>query len=503
MICYYRIDTSDSLCRTLNIISSIKQNQLGFKWQVEQIDRPANVTLSFPPGAPLGISIRLNSYSQCLINEIEQQSTPSSFVVGDIILSLNGIDLSKAKGGIKSIQTLLDLSLKSSRHFVIQRSANNNNNINRGSFVAGNRRNLHPDAMTHEQKIEAAKERVVNAKSGVGQCAGRLASARREMKDASAYLDSLLELSKNSGDGEDYDNHRDDNGANNRQGHNKLGNGNFNQDENDYNDSQDEMQEILEGKADADYFGLNDVAHDQNTSVNTATAALNGDTGRDNNGNNDNIDSQRSTEMEVEGQAATNSDSATPADSAYCLPVSGSGSGGGKSLKKKSNFPQCSVIGCTNLSRSGKGGVCIRHGAKKRLCIHPGCTNLQNTKRVCRRHGAPAKACSVEGCTTNARKHGLCRKHGGMDTSQCRHPNCTLQSKGEGLCAKHGGKEYVRICKVEGCSNNVQGVYADRLCRRHGAVIARCKVEDCDKPMKAKGYCHRHWAEWKESEGLA
>ena len=48
----------------------------------------------------------------------------------------------------------------------------------------------------------------------------------------------------------------------------------------------------------------------------------------------------------------------------------------------------CSSDGCTNYAV--KGGVCIRHGAKKtvKLCSREGCTNQAYRRGVCCRHGA-------------------------------------------------------------------------------------------------------------------
>jgi len=499
----HRLLVEGKYCRGLDAQRIRDLEELGFKWQPEQsssIDRLSTITLSFPPDSPLGISdIHLDSYSQCRVIGIEQQNhqqsntttSSSPFIKGDIILSINGIQLTKIKGGIQSIHALLDMSLNSSRHLVIQRSTNNSTARRRPQLP------LHPDEMTHEQKIEAARERVSNAKSNLGHCAAQYSLARREMKDAYDYLNGLLNQQQQQ---QQQVGHDDEN----------------NTDENDYNDnSHDEsMEEIMEGKADAtDYFGLNDVvavagtAQDQSVSNQT-----NVDTSQDNNPNSDNIiDNQISTEMEVEeGQAAANSNSAPADGNVYCLPVSGSkhplesSTAPPPKTQYKRQYKHCAIIGCTNYSRSGAGGVCLRHGAKKRYCTIQGCTNSQQEGGLCRRHGAPRKACSVEGCTTNSRKHGLCRKHGGMDTTQCKHAGCTYQAKVAGFCKKHGGVKYDdRLCKVEGCTNHIQGNTADGVCIRHGAFKARCQVEDCEKPVKAKGYCHRHWTEWKESQGIA
>jgi len=45
-------------------------------------------------------------------------------------------------------------------------------------------------------------------------------------------------------------------------------------------------------------------------------------------------------------------------------------------------------VGCTRKVRNG--GVCVRHGAKMRLCSSQGCKNRSKRRGLCRRHGAYA-----------------------------------------------------------------------------------------------------------------
>ena len=68
----------------------------------------------------------------------------------------------------------------------------------------------------------------------------------------------------------------------------------------------------------------------------------------------------------------------------------------------------CSAEGCTNLVV--KGGVCIRHGAKRKTCSSEECTNQAVEGGVCVRHGATwtRKKCSSEGCTNLAIRGGVC-----------------------------------------------------------------------------------------------
>eukprot|EP00985_Skeletonema_marinoi_P022485 scaffold14389_cov151-Skeletonema_marinoi.AAC.2 len=44
-------------------------------------------------------------------------------------------------------------------------------------------------------------------------------------------------------------------------------------------------------------------------------------------------------------------------------------------------------------------------------CMHEECTNLAKKGGVCIRHGAKVKLCSSDGCTGPAKKRGLCRRH--------------------------------------------------------------------------------------------
>ena len=77
--------------------------------------------------------------------------------------------------------------------------------------------------------------------------------------------------------------------------------------------------------------------------------------------------------------------------------------------KERSHINQkivCSHEGCTN--NEVRGGVSIRHGAKKKKKSykHEGCTNQAKKGGVCIRHGAKKKkkTCSHEGLLTKQRR---------------------------------------------------------------------------------------------------
>ena len=69
------------------------------------------------------------------------------------------------------------------------------------------------------------------------------------------------------------------------------------------------------------------------------------------------------------------------------------------------------------------------------LCKHPGCTNASCRGGVCVKHGAKRKCCKVEGCTSQRVANHLCFKHGGKTI--CKHNGCTNIAKGQGVCTRH------------------------------------------------------------------
>eukprot|EP00985_Skeletonema_marinoi_P031270 scaffold37388_cov146-Skeletonema_marinoi.AAC.2 len=106
-----------------------------------------------------------------------------------------------------------------------------------------------------------------------------------------------------------------------------------------------------------------------------------------------------------------------------------------KKVAKKNYRHECSAEGCTN--KVVQGGVCFRHGAKRKLCSSEGCTNMVVQGGVCMRHGAKVKLCSSEGCTNQVRRGGVCRKHGAK-IKLCSSEGCTNQVVEGGVCIRHG-----------------------------------------------------------------
>jgi hypothetical protein len=160
---------------------------------------------------------------------------------------------------------------------------------------------------------------------------------------------------------------------------------------------------------------------------------------------------------------------------------------GGLCVKHGAKRKRCKVEGCT--SHSNTNHLCFKHGGKT-MCRHPGCTNASRSGGVCVKHGAKRKHCKVERCTSQSNANHLCYRHGApRKIFFCKHNGCTSideDTKG-GVCVKHGGKER-KHCKVEGCTN--QRV-VNHLCYRHGAPRKICKHNSCTNIAKGQGVCAR------------
>jgi hypothetical protein len=69
---------------------------------------------------------------------------------------------------------------------------------------------------------------------------------------------------------------------------------------------------------------------------------------------------------------------------------------------------KCSHQDCKNMAQ--KGGLCVRHGYKKKTCATPGCNNNAVKSGVCITHGAK-RSCMFAGCGKNIFKAKKCRFH--------------------------------------------------------------------------------------------
>eukprot|EP00984_Skeletonema_dohrnii_P021514 scaffold10771_cov121-Skeletonema_dohrnii-CCMP3373.AAC.5 len=165
--------------------------------------------------------------------------------------------------------------------------------------------------------------------------------------------------------------------------------------------------------------------------------------------------------------------------------------------QKKRYKYECSVDECTN--HVINGGVCRRHGAKRKLCSVDECTNHVISRGVCQRHGAKVKLCSSEGCTNQAQNGGVCKRHGAK-VKLCSSNGCTNKAKQGGVCYRHGAKRKVKLCSRDGCTNQVQN---GGVCFRHGAKVKkfvrsdgiRCSFEGCiNRVGQRGGLCSNHSA---------
>ena len=100
----------------------------------------------------------------------------------------------------------------------------------------------------------------------------------------------------------------------------------------------------------------------------------------------------------------------------------------------------CSSNGCSSLAR--RGGVCMRHGAKRKTGSQ-GCNNFV-LKRVFR-NGRYSRLCLFDGCTNIAQKEGVCVRHGAKRTT-CSYEGCPNKVVNRGVCVKHGAVIKRKVC---------------------------------------------------------
>jgi hypothetical protein len=103
--------------------------------------------------------------------------------------------------------------------------------------------------------------------------------------------------------------------------------------------------------------------------------------------------------------------------------------GSNKRIRRK-----CTVSGCAN--RVVQGGLCISHGAKRKICGHPGCNKNVKKAGLCSTHGPARKRCEQPGCQKVAVQGGRCIAHGAKKRL-CEVENCNKQAILGGMCKKH------------------------------------------------------------------
>ena len=95
---------------------------------------------------------------------------------------------------------------------------------------------------------------------------------------------------------------------------------------------------------------------------------------------------------------------------------------------------KCTVGDCAN--RVVQGGLCISHGAKRKICQHPGCNKNVKKCGMCSTHGPARKRCENRGCGKVAVQGGKCIAHGAKK-KLCETEGCTKQAILTGMCKKH------------------------------------------------------------------
>jgi len=94
----------------------------------------------------------------------------------------------------------------------------------------------------------------------------------------------------------------------------------------------------------------------------------------------------------------------------------------------------CAIPGCCN--RVVQGGVCVTHGAKRKLCMEEGCDKAVKKGGFCSSHGPSRKKCEVPGCSRVAVQAGICIGHGAKQTT-CSIYGCRRKATRDGICMGH------------------------------------------------------------------
>jgi hypothetical protein len=95
---------------------------------------------------------------------------------------------------------------------------------------------------------------------------------------------------------------------------------------------------------------------------------------------------------------------------------------------------KCTMDRCPN--RVVQGGLCISHGAKRKLCRHAGCDKNVKKAGLCSTHGPARKRCDDDGCNKVAVQGGRCIAHGAKK-KLCAIDSCAKQAILGGMCKKH------------------------------------------------------------------
>ncbi len=137
---------------------------------------------------------------------------------------------------------------------------------------------------------------------------------------------------------------------------------------------------------------------------------------------------------------------------------------------------KCSIEGCTN--RVVQGGLCISHGAKRKLCGHPGCTKHVKKAGMCSAHGPPRKLCEFDNCPKVAVQGGRCIAHGAKK-KLCSLNSCKKQAILGGMCKKHHDQHMEAEAKAKraGQGSHRRGLSIDDM-----NTVNQSSIDDGSKP---------------------
>jgi len=147
---------------------------------------------------------------------------------------------------------------------------------------------------------------------------------------------------------------------------------------------------------------------------------------------------------------------------------------GNQTDKQRRSRLKCTVPDCPN--QVVQGGLCISHGAKRKICSHPGCTKNIKKLGLCSAHGPARKKCEFDGCVKIAIQGGRCIAHGAK--------------KGVG---RSGGRP-----KSQSCVQKVTGIQA--ILGSAKKMKYSPKKKKCGKCSEDKHYSSYTRKQWRVTE---
>ncbi|KAL7580207.1 hypothetical protein ACA910_012955 [Epithemia clementina (nom. ined.)] len=152
---------------------------------------------------------------------------------------------------------------------------------------------------------------------------------------------------------------------------------------------------------------------------------------------------------------------------------------------------KCTAPGCTN--RVVQGGLCISHGAKRKICNHPGCNKNVKKAGLCSTHGPARKRCEHPDCPKVAVQGGRCIAHGAKK-KLCSVENCAKQAILSGMCKKHhdqtqqgrkSGSDSEECCQPAAASHKPTHTRGLSIFQEMSADAVSSLLNDPNAPSKA------------------